>query len=302
VDYNVRACAGVLSGSLFALFIALGLVLSAPLPPSLQAQNLLSNPGFENWTDEFPDDWFAPNIPPMLVPVTPSTNSHSGEYAAKCEVVAWMDTVFGGWVMQKAGAPGSAFTCDFYYLFEGTGTDWAWVEVALYSGELPVGVWVDSLQFAASYTHHAGVAEVEQGQPDADSAVVMLGMWGDQVGSYALFDDVSLTAGVLVEDGEGGLHPEGDGGSRILWAAPNPFGEHVSVEYALGRPASVSVRVYAVTGQLVSVLVQGPEAAGVHRAVWDGRDLRGSRVADGIYFLRLEAGEEVDSHKLVVLH
>lgn len=302
MDYNVRAGSRVLAGSFLALFAALGLAVFAALPPSAQAQNLLSNPGFEDWTLDFPDDWFAPNIPPMLVPVTPSTNAHSGEFAAKCEVVAWMDTVFGGWVSQKVGASGRAFTCDFYYLLEGVGTEWAWAEVALYSEQMPVGVWYDSLALASSYTHRAGVAEVEGGQPDADSAVVLLGMWGDDAGSYALFDDVNLTTGVLVEDGESGLDLESDGGMRILWAAPNPFGEHVSIEYALARPASVSIRIYAVTGQLVDVLVQGLERAGRHRAVWDGRDSRGSPVADGVYFLRLEAGDEVDCRKLVVLH
>jgi hypothetical protein len=41
--------------------------------------------------------------------------------------------------------------------------------------------------------------------------------------------------------------------------------------------------------------------AGDHAAIWDGRDDRGSRVAGGTYFARLQAGGEVQTRKVVLL-
>ena len=45
------------------------------------------NPGFENWTDGEPDNWWSNNIPGMVTGVTQSTESNSGNYAARLGIV-----------------------------------------------------------------------------------------------------------------------------------------------------------------------------------------------------------------------
>ena len=47
----------------------------------------IPNPGFENWSGNNPDDWFANNLPAGPQPVTPNSNPHSGSLCAKLEVV-----------------------------------------------------------------------------------------------------------------------------------------------------------------------------------------------------------------------
>jgi hypothetical protein len=42
-------------------------------------------------------------------------------------------------------------------------------------------------------------------------------------------------------------------------------------------------------------------AAGEHEFPWDGLTANGLRAASGLYFARLQAGDRVLSHKLVVL-
>ena len=43
------------------------------------------------------------------------------------------------------------------------------------------------------------------------------------------------------------------------------------------------------------------ERAGAHRAVWDGRDAQGKVVGSGVYYYRLEAGEDSATRKMLLL-
>jgi len=54
--------------------------------------------------------------------------------------------------------------------------------------------------------------------------------------------------------------------------------------------------VYDMLGREVSVLVNERREAGVHEVKFDGSDL-----ASGVYFYRLQAGEFVETKKMVLL-
>ena len=71
-------------------------------------------------------------------------------------------------------------------------------------------------------------------------------------------------------------------------AFPNPAPGPTTVAFALARPSNVTLRVFDVRGRLVRELPVGPLAAGDHRLHWDGRDDTGTRVANGVYFVRVE--------------
>jgi PKD repeat protein len=70
---------------------------------------------------------------------------------------------------------------------------------------------------------------------------------------------------------------------------PNPFNPQTQIRFQLPATGPVSLRVYDVLGQVVQTLVEGELTAGLHRAVWDGRDALGRDVASGVYFYALEA-------------
>ena len=78
----------------------------------------------------------------------------------------------------------------------------------------------------------------------------------------------------------------------MLGNRPNPFGPRTgtSLEFRLGAPGQVRLRVYDTRGQLIRVLVEGTLPAATHRVSWDGRDRNGRVVASGVYFYCLEAG------------
>jgi hypothetical protein len=49
------------------------------------------------------------------------------------------------------------------------------------------------------------------------------------------------------------------------------------------------------------VLAEGSRPAGHYSELWDGRDGRGSGVASGIYFYRLQAGAFSETRKMALL-
>jgi len=63
----------------------------------------------------------------------------------------------------------------------------------------------------------------------------------------------------------------------------------------------VDLVIYNLAGQEVATLVDGPRESGVYTLRWDGRDDAGRELASGIYLYRLQAGEQVETRKLLLL-
>jgi len=77
---------------------------------------------------------------------------------------------------------------------------------------------------------------------------------------------------------------------------PNPFNPSTTIRYELPRTSRVTLTVYDVLGQQVSVLVNERKDAGVHEVSFDG-----SNLASGVYFYRIQAGDFVQTHRLLLL-
>jgi hypothetical protein len=89
---------------------------------------------------------------------------------------------------------------------------------------------------------------------------------------------------------------------NLLHAAkPNPFNPRTKIRYDLRAPQSVQLRLYDVRGRLVRTLVAGPQPAGEHELIWEGVDDSGKSVASGVYFLRLQVGEERLEQRLTLV-
>lgn len=82
---------------------------------------------------------------------------------------------------------------------------------------------------------------------------------------------------------------------------PNPFNPACEIAYDLPKDCHVTLSIYNVLGQKVRVLVDENENAGNKSVKWDGRDDRGQEVTSGIYFSRIQAGDFVQSKKMVLM-
>ena len=81
---------------------------------------------------------------------------------------------------------------------------------------------------------------------------------------------------------------------------PNPFNPSTTISYELDSPGQVELQVFDLAGRLVRTLYSGSEGAGRHEKVWMGRDKDGRVVATGVYFYRLQAGDEVETRRMLL--
>ena len=82
---------------------------------------------------------------------------------------------------------------------------------------------------------------------------------------------------------------------------PNPFRPSTTIRFALPQARTVDLRVYDLTGRAVKTLAAGALEPGLHTLQWDGTSDRGKRLASGVYFYRLVAGNDRAEKKLVLV-
>ena len=90
-------------------------------------------------------------------------------------------------------------------------------------------------------------------------------------------------------------------GPQLQQNHPNPFNSGTVISWFQLQAGPARLEVFALTGQRLAVLHQGPEKAGLHRLRWDGRDDRGRPLASGVYVYRLVTADAVQTRKLTLL-
>jgi hypothetical protein len=90
---------------------------------------------------------------------------------------------------------------------------------------------------------------------------------------------------------------------RILDPIPNPTADATMLRLILPASRAVTARVFSADGRVVRTLAEGRELpAGPVALRWDGRDLANKRVSSGIYWLRIDAGGESGSRRVLIVH
>jgi hypothetical protein len=77
---------------------------------------------------------------------------------------------------------------------------------------------------------------------------------------------------------------------------PNPFNPTTTIRYALPNRSHVTLSIFNTLGQQVAQLVNNEVNAGFHEVNFDG-----NRLASGVYFYRLQAGEFVQTRSLCLI-
>lgn len=79
---------------------------------------------------------------------------------------------------------------------------------------------------------------------------------------------------------------------------PNPFNSETKIQYRLSQKGHVKISIYNIYGQLIITLYDGVQSPGNHTVQWQGVNSRGEIVSSGIYFVRMQTGEGVQSFKI----
>ena len=92
----------------------------------------------------------------------------------------------------------------------------------------------------------------------------------------------------------------------LLANYPNPFNPETWIPYHLAKSGDVAIVIYDSRGRVVRELSLGHQRGGYYTsrgraAYWDGRNKVGERVASGLYFYTLTAGDFSATRKTVIL-
>ena len=88
--------------------------------------------------------------------------------------------------------------------------------------------------------------------------------------------------------------PEIHNPKSIISAYPNPFHSSITIEFELKAKTPVTLHIYNHMGQQVAKLLNEIRAKGQHQLTWNAAHL-----PPGLYFLRLQAGNEVRTGKVI---
>ena len=88
--------------------------------------------------------------------------------------------------------------------------------------------------------------------------------------------------------------------TALLPNYPNPFNPETWIPYQLASPTDVNISIYASDGKLVRTFTIGNKPVGKHQVHWDGNNAYGEKVASGIYFYTLTAGNYTTTRKMSI--
>lgn len=77
---------------------------------------------------------------------------------------------------------------------------------------------------------------------------------------------------------------------------PNPFNPTTVISFSLPVASDVKLEILNINGQKVATLANTRYEVGIHSVSWNAKD-----VANGVYLYRLDAGDFVDSKKMILL-
>ena len=82
---------------------------------------------------------------------------------------------------------------------------------------------------------------------------------------------------------------------------PNPFNPITTLRYDLPSDALVTLSIYDMLGREITQLVNTTQEAGFRSVQWDARDNMGRPVSAGVYLYQIQAGEFIQTKKMVLL-
>lgn len=130
-----------------------------------------------------------------------------------------------------------------------------------------------------------------------DVTVSATGFFSQTVEDVEFLEDMMVSLHfVLTEDPSTADEEFPQAQTRLMRVYPNPFNPQATIEYSVQSPADVKIGIYNLKGQLVQNLVDGVQGSGMHRRVFDGRNL-----GSGVYLLKMQAGSYEKVVKLLLM-
>jgi len=82
---------------------------------------------------------------------------------------------------------------------------------------------------------------------------------------------------------------------------PNPFNPITTLHYDLPEQSNVNIIIYDIMGRELKTLVNTTQDAGFKSVIWDATNNQGNPVSAGVYLYQIQAGEFVQTKKMLLL-
>ena len=81
---------------------------------------------------------------------------------------------------------------------------------------------------------------------------------------------------------------------------PNPAHNSTKIQYSLPKRSKIKLQIFDVIGRRIAVLIDEEQEPGYYKVNWSINDVTKQRLANGIYFYRLDAGEFTQTKKMII--
>jgi len=109
----------------------------------------------------------------------------------------------------------------------------------------------------------------------------------------------------LVVEDSSNIHIENEGQHPTAFALlqnyPNPFNPTTTLRYDIPENSHVTITIYDMLGRQVKTLINQTQDAGFISVIWDATNDFGKLVSAGVYLYQIQAGEFVQTRKMVLL-
>ena len=82
---------------------------------------------------------------------------------------------------------------------------------------------------------------------------------------------------------------------------PNPFNAITKIDYYLYKEEKIKLSIYNIEGKKIKTLKSGNQEPGYRSITWDGTNKFGQPVPAGIYFLKMNVSEIMQTKKMILL-
>lgn len=270
----------------------------------------IPNADFENWTNSKPDGWWSDDAPPVILPITQTTDAQHGNAALKGEVILFQNTLpvtpilsAGSDSLVGGGFPVTQRYASLigYYKFAPVQNDSMSIIVAMLKNGNVIGDGTVKPNPAGTYTQFtANINYNTSDIPDTCRIFISIvnntgGLNNVHTGSVMYVDNLSF-GNVTAVDNQTVL----PNSFELFQNYPNPFNPATMIKYDLSSSGFVTLTIYDLLGEKVETLVNKTQNNGEHEVTADL-----SRFTSGVYFYRLNVnsdnGKQFTSIKKMIL-
>jgi hypothetical protein len=294
---------------LFILIVSFPLISKSQIP----------NPDFETWTPTshilMPDNWSFMAAEGFAIPVTRITDSHSGIFGVRGEVLSAgsppVETLITP--ILTSVPPGSDdlgfsvserhYALTGFYQYYPVDGDKLQITVIMYHEKTPVGMGTLSIE-AGAIVYTPFTIDINYTSEEIPNTclitVTICGPTGSNdyhKGSYFLVDELEFDTPLLFLDGPGEYNYQ----FILQQNYPNPFDSETEINFQVPEDINVRVKIFNILGQEIAELADRKFPKGRHSIRWNGRDHNGRKVSNGIYFYQIQSGDLSQARKMYLL-